>query len=152
MFKTEVTQQSMPSHLVSLHRPNMQSSINCCLIGLTSFDSIVTTTSILMFGLPELCEYTQTMAWYTQGIYQLITPIIFPLALIAQTGSVYLTVTVTIERYIAICRPLRARLLCTYGRAKIYVMCVAIFSIVYNLPRFWEVTTKVCCFVLMVIN
>lgn len=104
---------------------------------------IVTTTSILMFGLPEICEYTQTMVWYTQGIYQLITPIIFPLALIAQTGSVYLTVTVTIERYIAVCRPLRARLLCTYGRAKMYVMCVAIFSIVYNLPRFWEVSTKV---------
>ncbi|XP_050734293.1 FMRFamide receptor-like [Eriocheir sinensis] len=127
-----------------LSRPKMQSSINCCLIGLTSFDMIVTTTSILMFGLPEICEYTQTMVWYTQGIYQLITPIIFPLALIAQTGSVYLTVTVTIERYIAVCRPLRARLLCTYGRAKVYVMCVAIFSIVYNLPRFWEVSTKEC--------
>ncbi|XP_063867233.1 FMRFamide receptor-like isoform X2 [Scylla paramamosain] len=127
-----------------LSRPKMQSSINCCLIGLTSFDMIVTTTSILMFGLPEICEYTQTMEWYSQGIYQLITPIIFPLALIAQTGSVYLTVTVTLERYIAVCRPLRARVLCTYGRAKIYVMSVAFLSILYNLPRFWEVTTKEC--------
>ncbi|KAG0710790.1 FMRFamide receptor [Chionoecetes opilio] len=130
--------------ILVLSRPKMQSSINCCLIGLTTFDMIVSTTSILMFGLPEICEYTQTMVWYTQGIYQLVTPIVFPLALIAQTGSVYLTVTVTIERYIAVCRPLRARVLCTYGRAKIYVMSVAFFSVVYNLPRFWEVSTQEC--------
>lgn len=127
-----------------LSRPKMLSSINCCLIGLTSFDMIVTTTSVLMFGLPEISEYTQTMKWYGQGVYQRVTPFVFPLALIAQTGSVYLTVTVTVERYIAVCRPLRARSLCTYGRAKVYVLCVAFFSILYNLPRFWEVSYQEC--------
>ncbi|KAG7168255.1 FMRFamide receptor-like [Homarus americanus] len=127
-----------------LSRPKMRSSINCCLIGLTSFDMIVTTTSVLMFGLPEICEYTHTMLWYSEGVYQRVTPFVFPLALVAQTGSVYLTVTVTVERYIAVCRPLRARYLCTYGRAKVYVISVALFSILYNIPRFWEVSNKEC--------
>ncbi|XP_069988013.1 FMRFamide receptor [Penaeus vannamei] len=129
-----------------LSRPKMRSSINCCLIGLTSFDMIVTTTSVLLFGLPEISEYTYTMVWYTSGVYQRVTPFVYPLGLIAQTGSVYLTVTVTVERYVAVCRPLRARSLCTYGRAKMYVLCVVLFSVLYNLPRFWEVTYKVCEF------
>ncbi|XP_069183263.1 LOW QUALITY PROTEIN: FMRFamide receptor [Procambarus clarkii] len=127
-----------------LSRPKMRSSINCCLIGLTTFDMIVVTTSVLMFGVPEIGEYTNSMVWYTQGVFQRVTPFIFPVALMAQTGSVYLTVTVTVERYIAVCRPLRARSLCTYGRAKIYVISVALFSVLYNIPRFWEVSYKEC--------
>jgi hypothetical protein len=34
----------------------------------------------------------------------------------AQTGSVYLTVCVTVERFVAVCRPLQAKSICTYGR------------------------------------
>ncbi|XP_064114594.1 FMRFamide receptor-like isoform X1 [Macrobrachium nipponense] len=127
-----------------LSRRNLRSSINCCLIGLTFFDMIVTTTSILMFGLSEICEYTGAMTWYANGLYQRVMPFVYPLGMIAQTGSIYLTVTVTVERYVAVCRPLQARSLCTYGRAKVYVLAVAFFSIIYNLPRFWEVSYQVC--------
>ncbi|XP_068245096.1 FMRFamide receptor-like [Palaemon carinicauda] len=127
-----------------LSSSRMRSSINCCLIGLTTFDMIVTITSILMLALPEISEYTGTMTWYTRGLFQKSMPFVYPLGLIAQTGSIYLTVTVTVERYVAVCLPFRARTLCTYGRARIYVVAVALFSIVYNLPRFWEVTYQEC--------
>lgn len=65
--------------------------------------------------------------------------VVFPIGLIAQTGSVYLTLTVTLERYVAVCHPLRARSLCTYGRARIYVLLIVMFAVLYNLPRFFEV-------------
>lgn len=147
IFLTIIGLLGLAGNLISitiLSRPKMRSSINCCLIGLTSFDMIVTSTSILMFGLPEISEYTATMMWYANGLYQRVTPFVYPLGLIAQTGSIYLTVTVTVERYVAVCIPLKARSLCTYGRAKIYVLAVALFSVVYNLPRFWEVSYKEC--------
>ena len=59
----------------------------------------------------------------------------------AQTASVYLTLAVTLERYVAVCHPLRARSLCTWRRARLCVVAVLLFAITYNLPRWWEVRT-----------
>lgn len=127
-----------------LSRPKMRSSINCCLIGLSVFDMIVALTAILMWGIPEICRYTVAMMWYYREVSPKITPFIYPLALIAHTGSAYLTVTVTLERYVAVCQPLKVRSICTYGRAKIYVLSVTLFAVLYNLPRWWEITYKEC--------
>uniref|UniRef100_A0A6A7G2Q3 FMRFamide receptor-like n=1 Tax=Hirondellea gigas TaxID=1518452 RepID=A0A6A7G2Q3_9CRUS len=127
-----------------LSRPNMRSSINCCFVGLSTFDSILLTTSILMFGLTAVTEYTGHLQWYQRDVFPWVTLVAYPLGIVAQTGSVYLTVTVTVERYVAVCHPLKARSLCTFGRAKIYVGAVALFSLLYNLPRFAEVTYKRC--------
>ena len=121
----------------------MRSSINCCLVGLATFDSILLVTSLLMFGFSSIPEYTGTMSWYHRDVFPWIVLVAYPVGIVAQTGSVYLTVTVTIERYVAVCHPLKARSICTYGRAKLYVLAAALFSILYNLPRFWEITYKV---------
>ena len=67
--------------------------------------------SILMFGLPALANYTKSgfFAFYTAQVFPYITPVVYPIGLIAQSSSVYLTLLVTIERYVAVCSPLRAR-------------------------------------------
>jgi len=129
-----------------LSRPQMKSSINCLLIGLATFDMILIATSILMFAIPSIYTHSllsgdeSFLSYYYEQIFPFITPVIFPVGLISQTGSVYLTICVTLERYLAVCHPLKAKYLCTYGRAKIYVLLTAVFSVGYNLPRFWEVT------------
>lgn len=43
--------------------------------------------------------------------------------------SVLLTVSFTVERYIAVCHPLRGRVLCTESRAKRVILMVALFCI-----------------------
>jgi hypothetical protein len=72
---------------------------------------------------------------YYWHIYPYAVPFVYPVALIAQTGSAYLTMAVTMERYIAVCWPLRARSLCTIGRAKTAVGVVTGCAITYNVPR-----------------
>ncbi|CAG9772472.1 unnamed protein product [Ceutorhynchus assimilis] len=71
-------------------------------------------------------------------VYPHIASAAYPLATVMQTASVYLTMTVSLERYVAVCHPLRARSLCTYGRARIYVIVIVVFSFLYNIPRLWE--------------
>ena len=51
---------------------------------------------------------------WLSNAFPLITPYIYPIGLAAQTASVYLTMVVTVERYIAVCWALKARYLCTY--------------------------------------
>ncbi|XP_058445990.1 FMRFamide receptor [Malaya genurostris] len=128
--------------MVILSRPQMRSSINYLLIGLARCDTVVILTSMLLFGIPAIYPYTGYLFYYYYVIHPVISPVVYPLAMTAQTASVYLTLTVTLERYVAVCHPLRARALCTYGRARIYVIAIIVFSLLYNMPRFWEVTVS----------
>ena len=59
---------------------------------------------------PAVYRYARSaffFAFYYRQLFPYLVPFVYPLALIAQTGSVYTTLAVTIERYIVICWPLR---------------------------------------------
>ena len=49
------------SHWLFPIRPQMKNSVNCILIGLASFDIVLITTSILMFGVPSIYTYSIVM-------------------------------------------------------------------------------------------
>lgn len=128
--------------MIILSRPQMRCSINYLLIGLARIDTVLIITSILLFGLPGIYPYSGFLFNYYYIVYPHIAPVVFPLAMVVQTASVYLTLTVSLERFVAVCHPLRARSLCTYGRARMYVVAIIVFSAMYNLPKLWESTIK----------
>ena len=122
--------------IVTLSRPQMKNSINTILLGLVSCDCILIVTSLILFSL-TVFHHTgwAPFTFYYLHMYPLAVPFIYPVAIIAQTGSAYLTMAVTIERYMAVCWPLKARFICTIGKAKLSLACVAAFAILYNIPR-----------------
>ncbi|XP_075589757.1 uncharacterized protein LOC124495763 isoform X2 [Dermatophagoides farinae] len=67
--------------------------------------------------------------------------IVYPLALIAQTGSIWTTCLITIERYLAVCHPLMTMTLSTRARAIWALSILSIMAFLFNLPRFAEVDT-----------
>ena len=75
-------------------------------------------------------------------MYQYITPFVYPVAMIAQTSSIYITMVITMERYIVVCLPLESRRICTYSRSKRYIILVLVLSTLYNIPRFFEYELK----------
>ncbi|EFN69729.1 FMRFamide receptor [Camponotus floridanus] len=126
--------------MIILSRPQMKSSINYLLIGLARCDTMLIIIAVLIYGLPAISTYTGLLFDYKFIIYPKIIRYLYPLACIAQFVTVYLTLTVTLERYIAVCHPLKARSFCTYGRAQVAVVVILIFAFIYNLPKFWEIT------------
>ncbi len=54
-----------------------------------------------------------------------------------------MTILVTLERYIAVCWPMRAKALLTKNKAGIGTVLVIIFAILLNIPRWLEVQTDV---------
>lgn len=62
----------------------------------------------------------------------------YPFAMMAQTSTVWATVVITCERFLAVCRPFKALTLCTTKNAKRALVSVTFSSIIYNICRFWE--------------
>lgn len=121
--------------MIILSRPQMKSSINYLLIGLARCDTVLIIIAVLIFGLPAIYTYTGALFDYKFIVYPKIIRYLYPLSCIAQFVTVYLTLTVTLERYIAVCHPLKARSFCTYGRAQVAVLIIVIVAFIYNLPK-----------------
>ena len=52
--------------------------------------------------------------------------------------NAWTSVTIGVNRYIAVCRPLHAGRLCTVSHARKQIACVVLISFAYSLPRFLE--------------
>ena len=51
----------------------------------------------------------------------------------------------TVERYIAICHPIKSKTICTLSRAKKIIMTCWIFAIIYCSPWFFLTTLRSSC-------
>lgn len=127
--------------MIILSRPEMRSSYNFLIYGLASIDTISIISCLLVFGIRSMYPYLGDLFWYVNYVFSFTTPIMYPIALITQTTSIYMITIVTLERYLAVCHPLRACALCTYGRVKIYLTVCVCFALIFNMPRFWEFVT-----------
>ena len=87
-------------------------------------------------------EWRRGSAWSAFHMtFTHLEPYIWPLASIAQTVTVWVVVLVTVDRYIAICMPLRSKIR-TLPRARAAVAVVVVAAILYNIPAFFEKTVS----------
>ena len=68
----------------------------------------------------------------------LVYPVTNSIRQFAYTGSIYMIVGLTLERYLSYCHPNKAKHHCTPGKAKMLIACVSIFSVLYTIPVFCE--------------
>nr|KAI8762143.1 FMRFamide receptor-like [Biomphalaria glabrata] len=67
--------------------------------------------------------------------YSTLMGVSYPIRYMAQMGSIYTTVTVTVERFLIVLVPLQARVFCTFGNTRKILFAVLVFCIVFNIPR-----------------
>jgi len=73
------------------------------------------------------------------GWYALLVPFLLPLAQIGLTGSIYLTVSISVERYTTVCHPFFK--LTHKWPSYYYILPSVLFSVLFNIPRFLELET-----------
>lgn len=83
------------------------------------------------FGLDRTCSGCSVAYIYTRAYT-------YPMAFIAQTTTIWLTVLIAASRYVAVCMPYRASAYCTLPVTKRGTLGVVVFAVLYNLPRFFE--------------
>ncbi|KAL3860357.1 hypothetical protein ACJMK2_010493 [Sinanodonta woodiana] len=126
--------------IIVLHHCQMRNSTSYYLISLAIYDILVLLSMVLFMSLPTIYLEKNVMQNYFFA-YKYMHPFVYPVALIAQTGTVYTTLACTVERYIAVCRPLHAANTCTLSRTKRVIFIIFFCSITYNIPRFLEYKT-----------
>ena len=120
--------------IIVLNHPCLASATFLYLQALAIFDSIVLICMFVFYSLPTLSSA------YAQ-IYGYIVPYITFFIPMTLTCSIYTTVGFTVDRYIAVCHPLRASRWCTIERARKTLALIVIGSFIFNLPKLFEVKT-----------
>ena len=107
------------------------------MILLSCFDTIYILLSVVLFAIPGISEE------YRNLYHPYVVSIAIPTIQVALTGSVYCTTAISIERYLIVCRPFWT--VSNNWSSKRYIIPILIISCVYNVPRFFELTTGVTC-------
>ena len=115
--------------LIVLSRPNLRDVFHQLLFAVASFD--------LMYIVVGGINYTFKAFAANSDVYTYLYPhIIHPFTHIAATGVIFMTVAITIERYLGLCHPFLPP---TSRKAWFYVLPVVIISVAMNVPKFMEV-------------
>lgn len=113
-------------------RRNMRSSNSILLAALSVVDFFLILLAMIVFVLHTMLQNSTVSAYILKGVY--------PWLMTSQTLSIWLLTLISFERFIAIQYPFSAKFHFSIRRSKLALMLIAVFSILYNLPRFWEFT------------
>ncbi|XP_062265208.1 thyrotropin-releasing hormone receptor b [Platichthys flesus] len=115
--------------LVVLTTKHMRTPTNCYLVSLAVADLMVLTAA----GLPTITD--SVFGSWVFGHYGCLG--ITYLQYLGINASSCSITAFTIERYIAICHPIKAQFLCTLSRAKKIILCVWAFTCLYCVMWFY---------------
>ena len=116
---------------IILTRRSMISSTNCYLTALAVFDCmyIVFSFTLSLNHYQDIGANVLFPYWFRIG--RVLTDI-------SSNVSVCLTVTFSLERLVAVCYPMKGRLICTPKRARIITLAVVLFAVMCTFPEFFE--------------
>ena len=84
-----------------------------------------------------LLHYVKGMA-FLLSTRPYVVKFVHPIGYISQTLTIWLTVLLAINRYIAICRPFDVHKFCTIRKAQLQVLACVVLTIIINFPRFFQ--------------
>lgn len=110
------------------------------LIVLACWDLCLLCCSFLLYSIPVLL-YGRS---YSFGPYVMIYPTFYMFTNMAHSGSIWIVVVLALERYFALCHPLKYLTWDTEDRAKILLGTVSFLAVIYHVPRYFELRLIYC--------
>ena len=104
-------------------------------LALGIFDLMWVFVQVIDVGLTQTLPNHDRFNCYKNSIRHII---LHPFHSIFYTCGVYLTILLTIIRYIAVCQQNLSRKIISRSKIKIYIVCVLIFSVIWNIPTWFD--------------
>jgi hypothetical protein len=129
-------------NIVVLTRKNMISATNCILTGLAVSDGL-TMVAYLPFALRFYCLYGTEVSPERNTLGAIRFMLFYAcFSVVVHTVSIWLTVTLTVFRYIFIKHPRSGTVMCTLQRAKIAVFLNYVVTLIVCIPNFVTITVQ----------
>ena len=110
------------------HKKRFEYTFYALMLVLAAVDILIIVSFIWFCSVPEFLNSTKQSHYWSVWIY--------PIQHTLVTSNICLTVAISLDRYLAICQPLRYN--ATSLRLKHILLSISIFSIIYNIPRYFE--------------
>jgi hypothetical protein len=121
---------------VVLMLPSMRSSTSILLVVLSVYDTICLIIYMITFSLPDILKFNEYWFDYFYIVYEFMLKYFYGVYHVAYTGTIYMTVVITLERGLVVLFPLHAKNHCTKTRALYASLFILIWSVFYNIPPF----------------
>ena len=120
--------------VVVFWKGNFKSSTSFIFLSLSVIDSAVLLTVSAFYTL----LFSRSIGWLPPDsnirVYLLVC--VYPLACMAETATIWVTVLIAANRYIIVCLPLRASRWCTLAKVKIQLAVVLVSAVLNSIPSF----------------
>ena len=128
--------------VVVFWKGNFKSSTSFLFLSLSLIDSVFLIAVFPMYSVEAFVKYT---GCWLQGLYS-VKPFLTVygsfIVTTTKTATVWVTVLVAMNRYIIVCRPLRASQWCTISKVKIQLAVVLLLAVVCNIPILFKCRVK----------
>lgn len=124
------------------HKLMRTSLLNWYLAFLSLSDIMVLLTGFFFISLPRIGEYFDK--FYLVNFANTIVLVSYPVANVAQTCSVWLTIAMSAHRFVGVCLPFKAARICSKRNCRLAIIFVLIFSLLFNVTRFCELKLAEC--------
>ena len=123
---------------VVFQRDKIKNSTTFLLQALSLIDASLLLLAIPVYPINTMATYTGKFETYMNLVNPWVMVYIVPLLLLTQTATIWTTILIGASRYIAVCKPLHARRLCTVAKARKQLLIVLAVAVLYNTPHFCE--------------
>lgn len=125
-----------------LHKTQRSLALNWYLLCLSMSDVVALSSSIAMIAMPVISELTQNVTFETLVNYGIRNA--YPIGMIAQTASVYFTVSASAHRFFGVVYPYSTDRYCNERIVRITISSLVLMAVCYNFSRFFELTVGDC--------
>ena len=110
------------------HYKRFQHKFYALMLALAVVDILVITSFIWFCSVPEFLDSTKQTHHWSVWLYPVLNTLV--------TANIFITVAISLDRYLAICQPLRYHAIS--WKLKHILLPIFIFSAIYNIPRYFE--------------